>query len=168
MRRFLGALILIAAVARGAAAQARDPSIGARVRFRAVGDPSGPRLLIWTEGHVARTGPDTIVVRLCKDCRDSLRTLTPLEQFEIERRRGVGSRGKNAAVGAVTGAVAGVSYVAYDISACNRRPVHELCGLEILITPVAVGGGAAVGALVGMLVASWWEPLLLFPSPRGN
>ena len=166
MRRFLASLVLIAGVGRVTAGQTRDPSIGARVRFRAVGDPSGPRLLIWTEGRVARTGPDTMVVRVCKDCRDSLRTLTPLDQFEIERRRGVGSRGKNAAVGAATGAVAGIVYVMQDISACSRRPNHELCGVEIIITPVVAGGGAAVGALVGLLVASWWEPF--FPPWRPN
>lgn len=160
MRRFLVSLILIGGAGRGSSAQMRDPSIGARVRFRAVGDPSGPGLLIWTEGRVARTGPDTMVVRVCKDCRDSLRILTPLQQFEIERRRGVGSRGKNAAVGAATGAVAGIAYVMQDISACNQRPNHEMCGFEIIITPLAAGGGAAVGALIGMLVASWWEPFI--------
>jgi hypothetical protein len=150
MRRFLASLILIAGVGRDtAAAQARDTLVDVDVRFRPIVDTSffGSRDSRWTQGRISRTARDTIEAKICDGCvpscarcRDSLLTLAPLADWQIQRRRGVGSRGGNELLGG-------------------------LCGLEIIITPVTAGGGALVGTLIGRLVAPRWEPLLLF-TPR--
>ena len=65
--------------------------------------------------------------------------------------------GKHIAIGAVFGAVAGITWTAHNIQDCRQTTGHGetgLCGLEILSLPYTVGTGAIAGGLLGWLHAA--------------
>jgi len=138
-------------------AQSRDPAFGMKVRYRPSDAAQVASDTNWIESKVARLAPDTVFVAVCSHCRDPKRALTPVSLYSFQRHTGVGSRGGNAKIGALAGALAGIGAVGYSLSQC--RPNDDLCGIQILATPFAAAGGAIVGAIVGaVILPGRWDP----------
>ena len=149
MRRSIVGLCLVIGTTTAAHGQLPDSLVGREIRFRPDWHQTNPDFG-WLDGRVVSIASDTARVRICSGCREPIRELTPIGDYDMQRHVGFGgSRPSNARWGAIAGAVAGLIGVSYQVSSCG--PPNDMCSLGFLFTPVYVGGGAISGALIGAL-----------------
>ena len=150
-------VIIALCVCVPALAAAQLPSLESTIRFRR-GDTTE-----WRQATLLRIAPDSLIVRVCDKCADSLVNVTPISAYSLEWRHVRWARAGHIAAGVVTGAVAGAALDLGLIGLCSTQPQHgdgPGCGVAIIFLPGFALGGAVAGGIVGaFLPGSSWEPI---------
>ncbi len=68
------------------------------------------------------------------------------------------SRRSHVAIGVVGGMIVGTAALFVDMSRCGARGHDQMCGLEVIFLPAAIGAGGVIGAITGALwPAAHWK-----------
>jgi hypothetical protein len=160
IRRVVGLLwaplAFLASVSSGLYAQRTVAvALGSRVRVQAQGDST------WRVGRLTGIAPDTLRLRLCGNCAESVYSLPSLSAIQVS----VGPpRAATILTGAFLGALVGLGsgWVYASAKTRNCPPNASDCYLANLAIPIMGVGGLVVGTAIGVFLRyDDWRPALL-------
>ena len=149
MTRFVVTLVTLIVVASSASLAQRADTLAAGVRLRLRPFPQSD----WEYGTVRDTYRDSLDMQIEGSQETRRYALAEVAALQVYQER-EGAQSHHAEIGALAGAFVATAFVVRDVNHCNATDHHAEgppCAIGYVALPIVALGGAAVGAIVGVL-----------------